>query len=135
MKTVISAIAIVALSTSAWAEDLSDSDKILCSINTVQLCLEVGECFRVPPAELDIPHFIVVDTKSKTLSTTKSSGLNRSTPASNYVRANGRIVLQGVQNARAFSISIEEDIGVMTGAVARDGIAVAVFGACTDSQI
>ena len=135
MKTTIAMIAALFVSATAWAEDVSDSDKLVCSVNSIHLCLEVGGCFDVPPTEVDVPRFIVVDTRKGTLSTTKASGLNRSTTASNYQRENGRIVMQGIQNERAFSITIEEDIGALTGAVARDGIAVSVFGACTDADI
>jgi hypothetical protein len=47
----------------------------------------------------------------------------------------GLIFLQGIEGGRAFSFVIEEAGGHMTVSVARDGISVNVFGACTDSDI
>jgi len=41
------------------------------------------------------------------------------------------IVLQGVENGRAYSIAIEESTGRMTAAVVREWLGVVVFGQCT----
>src|SRR3546814_13751277 len=43
----------------------------------------------------------------------------------------GRLVLQGTQFGRAWSAIIGQDSGTMVLAVAGDGVAFAVFGACT----
>ena len=72
-----------------------------------------------------------VDLKDKKLSTTKASGENRSTPIRNLVREDGKIFLQGVELGRAFSFVIDEKSGMLSVAVAREGITVSVFGACT----
>jgi hypothetical protein len=40
-------------------------------------------------------------------------------------------VLQGYENGRAFSFMIDEATGDVTAAVARETVAVSVFGACT----
>jgi hypothetical protein len=83
------------------------------------------------PWNLNIPQFIQVNLKDKTLSTTKASGENRSTPIRNLVREEGKIFLQGVELGRAFSFVIDEKSGMLSVAVAREGITVSVFGACT----
>ncbi len=87
------------------------------------------------PWELAIPDFVVIDTKKKTISTTKASGLNRSTTFNNVDKMAGLIYLQGVEGGRAFSFVIDEATGRMTVAVSRDGFSVSVFGACTDTDI
>ena len=78
---------------------------------------------------------MVVDTRNKTVSTTKASGQNRSSPIANVSRFGGRIFLQGIENDRAFSFIIEEDSGVLTATVAHDGLSISVFGACTDANV
>ena len=72
-----------------------------------------------------------MDLAAKTLSTTAASGENRSTPIKNLEREEGMIILQGYENGRAFSFVIAEEDGMASIAVARDGLSVAVFGACT----
>jgi hypothetical protein len=99
------------------------------------LCVEDGECFQISVLDADAPQFLIIDTRKKTISTTEASGEKRESPVANMSRNGGRIFLQGVENNRAFSILIEEELGRFSAAVARDGITQSVFGACTDADI
>ena len=119
----------------AMSDNLEGSDDLLCAAAQVQICFENGECFSVAPWELSIPDFVVIDTKAKTVSTTKASGQNRSSPFTSVERSDGVIYLQGLEGQSAFSFVIEEASGHMTVAIARDGLSVTVFGVCTDTDI
>ena len=118
----------------ALAENLEGAAEFLCAAGHAQVCFENGECFSAAPWELSIPDFVVIDTKAKTVSTTKASGQNRSTPFSSVKRSDGVIFLQGLEGQRAFSFVIEETSGHITVAIARDGLSVTVFGVCTDAD-
>ena len=117
------------------AENLSGVDEFVCSVSRISLCAETGECFDVQPWEIDMPQFVVVDTKRKTIATTRASDEQRSTSIANYHRDGGSIYLQGMEGGRAFSFVIDEATGLLTVAVARDGLSVSVFGACTDADV
>jgi len=119
----------------AYADPLTGVDKFVCAASQVQICLEGDTCYSASAWELDIPEFVVIDLKKNTISTTKSSGDERSTTFKNAVKNDGKIFLQGHQAGRAFSFLIDEATGLMSVAVARDGMVVSVFGACTDSDI
>ena len=121
--------------TAAQADDVSDSDRILCSISTLMLCTEDGECFPLSVLDMDVPQFLVFDLKKKTISTTKASSENRVSEVANLVRENNRIFVQGVENDGAYSILIENDLGRFTGTITRDGITMSTFGACTDAEV
>lgn len=123
--------AILAVVPAALADELTGADQILCSAAQATVCSIDGSCTSEPPWKLDIPQFIEVDLAQKTLSTTEASGENRSTSIKNLERDEGVIVLQGYENGRAFSFMIAEEDGMASIAVARDGLSVAVFGACT----
>jgi len=82
-----------------------------------------------------MPQFVVIDLKKKTISTTKASEENRSTPIRSIAHEGRQIILQGVEGGRAFSFIIDQATGLLTVAVARDGMAIGVFGACTDAEI
>ncbi len=112
-------------------DDLAGVDRFLCTSVQVTVCVADGECEIGLPWNWNIPQFIVVDLNANTLGTTPASGENRVTPIKNVVRDDGMIFLQGVEAGRAFSFAITEETGMLSVAVARDGIAVAVFGACT----
>ena len=117
----------------AMADDVSGSERLLCSSSQAMICFETGECFQAQPWELDVPQFVLVDLKAKSISTTGSGEEKRSTPVTSVAREEGTVFLQGIERRRAFSIVIEESLGTFNAAVARDGVTVSVFGACTDA--
>lgn len=135
MKKLLIASACLILGSNATAENLDGVDEMICSAGQAQICLETGDCYAATPWELSVPDFVVIDTKKKTISTTKASGLNRSTEFSKVEKSDGLIYLQGIDRGRAFSFVIDEATGRMTVAISRDGLSVTVFGACTDTDI
>ena len=133
-KVIVISLTLLLAATSLPADDVSGADVLLCTPVQVTQCFPDGDCVIAPPWELNIPMFIVVDLEAKKLGTTEASGENRSTPIKNLEREDGFIFLQGVENGRAFSFTIAEDTGMLTAAVARDGVAVSAFGACTPKE-
>ncbi len=118
-------------STVAMADDLAGSEAILCTSIQATVCYMDEDCEIGTPWNWNIPQFIEIDFAEKVLRTTKASGENRQTPFKNIEREDGLIFLQGVERGRAYSFAIEEDTGLVSIAVARNGVTVSVFGACT----
>ena len=127
-------VAALVLSTGAMADDVSGADFVLCSSAQATLCSADGYCDSGPPWNWNIPEFIEIDFKSQKLRTTEASGENRSSPIKNVERTDGMIFLQGVEGGRAFSFAVQEQTGMLSVAVARDGVTVSVFGACTPKR-
>ena len=121
----------LAFPAAAAADDLKGADALLCTAVQATLCTEDGDCVVDNPWSLNIPQFLEVSFKDKKISTTRASGENRATPMRTLERDGDLIIIQGVENARAFSLVISESNGMLSAAVARDGKAVSVFGACT----
>jgi len=117
------------------ADNLDGVDKMICAAAQVKICIEGDTCYSASAEELGVPNFVIIDIKKKTISTTKASRDNRSTAFSSVSKEDGIIYLQGIEGGRAFSFVIEEAGGHMTVSVARDGISVNVFGACTDANL
>jgi hypothetical protein len=115
----------------AAADDLSAVRDILCSTQQVHVCRDAAGCEDVLAADLNIPQFLRIDTRAGKLSTTPASGENRETAAGSVSRADGQLVLQGVEAGRAFSLFIDEASGWATFAAAANGRSVTVFAACT----
>jgi hypothetical protein len=115
----------------AIADDVTGAQQLLCTAVQATGCFEDGDCYQDLPWNLNVPQFIQIDLAAKRLSTTKASGENRSTPIEYLKRQGGLIVLQGFEGGRAFSFVISEATGMVSVAVAREGRAVVVFGACT----
>jgi len=135
MKKLLFVCVGLAISGVAGAEDVTDVTRMICASGQAQICLETGECYAATPWELSVPDFVIIDTKKGTISTTKASGLDRSTEFTKAERKEGLIHLQGVEGGRAFSFVIHEQTGRMTAAIARAGLSVTVFGACTAAKL
>ncbi len=116
---------------SATADDVRDTRNLLCSVHETLVCLPVDGCFHMTPEELNVPRFIRVDTKTRTLSTTPASGENRASVADVVKRADGHVILQGFEAGRAYTLLIHEASGAATYAAAAEGRSVSTFGSCT----
>jgi hypothetical protein len=104
---------------------------MICATNNVVECQDDGDCSTGSPSGMNVPQFIEVDLRGKHLSTTRASGLNRATEILHLQREGGQIFLQGYENGRAFSFVIGEKTGLLSAAIAAEGLTVGVFGACT----
>jgi len=130
-KYALAGLLLVLASGAALADDLTGANRILCSAAQATVCGDDGECETAVPWTWNIPQFMELDFPGKMLATTKASGENRQTPMGTVKREGGWIFIQGVEAGRAFSFAIEEQTGLMSVAVARRGLTVSVFGACT----
>ncbi len=117
------------------ADDVTGTDRLLCSSSRIIVCFEEGDCVELTAEEVGVPQFVVIDTKAKTIATTKASNENRSTPIASIGRADGLLYFQGMEQGRAFSFVVHEQTGHLTVAVSRDGLSVSVFGACTNADV
>ncbi len=133
-RTVVASVGLLA-SGAALADNLQGSDRLLCATGPITICVEDADCYPAHSSELGVPDFLIIDLKNKKMQTTKASEQTRSTPFSTVVRAGGAIYLQGIEGGRAFSFVIDEGTGRVTVAVSRDGIAVTVFGTCTNAKV
>lgn len=122
------------LSTSVQADSLSGARHLLCSTLSSDICLQDEGCMAVHVTDLNIPRFIKVDTRTGKLATTQASGENRETTAASTARDDGQIILQGVEQGRAFSLYVNEANGDATFVSASDGASVTVFAACTPAD-
>ena len=113
------------------ADSIKDAGRLLCVPGTVSHCVEGKVCSYELPESENIPEFIEVDLKKKTLSATKASGEDRTTPILSQARSDGYVFLQGAENGRTFSMVISESSGDLTFVIAADGETASMFGACT----
>lgn len=113
------------------ADVLKDANRMLCVPGAVSHCVADIGCKSELPEDENIPEFIEVDLKRKTLATTRASGEGRSTPIGSQLRQDGHIYLQGVENGRSFSMVISESTGNLTFTIAADGETATGFGDCT----
>ena len=74
-----------------------------------------------------MPPFVRIDVGKRLLSTVDGG---RSSPIASVQRANGRLMVQGMQNERVWGAVINEQTGRMSATVGEDDGAILISGAC-----
>ena len=109
-------------------QKLDGSVPVLCAAMEVLECDAGGECQRRGAEAANLPPFLKVDFKAKTISTVDGS---RKAPIHNVERVDGQVVLHGGQEGRGWSAVITSDTGKLSASVVLSGGAFVIFGACT----
>ena len=104
------------------------SAPLLCVPIGITECGAEGECKRGTAESVNLPQFIRVDLKAMTI---RSEEQKRESPIKTVDHLNGRLILQGTQGQRGWTMLIDEDTGRLSATVIADGEGFVVFGACT----
>jgi hypothetical protein len=104
---------------------------LICALIEVMDCEPGADCQRGTPESVNLPQFIKLNFTEKTLSTTEAAQRQQSTPIKNIEQFDSRMILQGVEGGRAWSLIIAKETGKMSAAVADDQVGFVIFGACT----
>jgi hypothetical protein len=110
---------------------VTGADRILCVPQEIAFCPPGDECVEGAPADWNVPDFLILDVPAKRLSTTGAVERPRATTVGRLERADGMIVLQGVENQRAYSIQIHEESGELSAAVSTPAANISIYGVCT----
>ena len=113
------------------AADFDGSKPLLCATIETFECGSGIECQRGTSQSINLPQFLKIDFKDKKISGTRESGEVLTTEIENMERGDGKLVLQGTQNNKGWSMLINEATGKMTITVSDDQVGFVVFGACT----
>jgi hypothetical protein len=106
------------------------SAPMLCAVTAVSECTADGKCERsAPQAGNNLPTFMRVDVKGEVLRADDGSGRKTEIKGSSVV--DDRLMLQGIENGKAWSMVIKSDTGRWGGSVVEDDGSFALFGACT----
>jgi hypothetical protein len=109
---------------------LDGSGPMLCAINTIMECDGSGECHRHSGLQHpDFPSFLRINVGQGLI--TDQNNSNRKTEIKASARLDGRLILHGGENGRAWSAAIAEDTGRMSAGIVASDFTFALFGACT----
>jgi hypothetical protein len=113
------------------ATPFDGSVPLICALIEVMDCAPGADCQCGVPESVNLPQFVKLNFAEKTLSTMEDARRNKVTPIKNLEQLDSNLVLQGVENGRAWSMIIAKETGKMSGAVSDDQVGFAIFGACT----
>ena len=132
-KTILLILAlflITGMPTHVLAGDFDGSKPLLCAVIETIECTPDGECLRGEAESIDMPAFLKINFPKKTISGTRQDGTVRTTEIKTVEHMDGKLILQGVQNGRGWTMVISEATGKATITASDDQAGFVVFGAC-----
>jgi hypothetical protein len=123
-------LACLALASPASAAGKYDGSKpMLCAVSAVSECTANGKCEpSAPQVGNNLPNFLRVDVPGRVLTDNEAGGRKTEIKASAVV--DGQLMLQGVENGKAWSMVISSEGGRWGGSIVENDGLIAVFGAC-----
>ena len=131
MKTAFAALFILLLPAQVMSAGFDGSAPLLCAVVDVLECSTEGICERGSAESVNIPQFVKIDFKGKRITEAVETEQKKSTAIKNLEHMDGKLIMQGAENGRAWSIIISEETGKMSVAVTEDRFGFVIFGACT----
>jgi len=130
MTTLFAAVTVFATE-SAKAGVFDGTKNLVCATLEISECDFDSGCERKTYAEADFPAFVNVEFTSKRVVAVVGGETGRSTAIEKVSSKDGKTILQGAENGRAWSMLINQESGDMTAAIADVGATFSIFGACT----
>ena len=128
ISVIVGAIALcVAPWGAAAAGKYDGSAPLVCVPTIVSECRLEGDCRRVTPDSVNLPHFFKVDVKAQKV---HSEETGRMSPFKTVEHLDGNMILQGAQAGRGWTMTISEETGKMSAAISSGGEGWVIFGAC-----
>jgi hypothetical protein len=122
---------ICTLPVSAVAGDFDGSRTLLCALIELYECAPNEGCERTIAEAINLPQFLTINFKKKQISGTTPEGNVRKTDIERMEHVSDRMILQGGEEGRGWSISINEKTGKVVATVSGEEAGFVIFGACT----
>jgi hypothetical protein len=113
------------------AGDFDGSGPVICAVIETHECGPDENCLKGTAESINVPQFFRVNFKDRLISSIRPGGEVQTSAIQRMERADGMLILQGVQNGRAWSATISEANGKFVLTASGDQEAFVVFGTCT----
>lgn len=114
----------------AAAGKYDGSAPMICAVTSMVECTADGRCERSAPEEgNNLPTFLRVDVKGGNLTANDGSGRKTDIKTSSVVGE--QLMLQGIDNGKAWNMVIGSGTGRWSGSVVENDGSFAIFGSCT----
>jgi hypothetical protein len=111
----------------AAAGPFDGSRPFLCAVTTIMECDAAGQCERQIPDGVNSPKFVRVDLAAQAV----SADAGKKSQLKSMAHVDGELILQGSENGRGWSATVDEETGRMAAAVVDNDYTFSLFGSCT----
>jgi len=124
---VILLMALAGTPSPAAAGPYDGSRPLLCAVTANVECAAAGQCERHIATDETAPAILKFDVAGQTVTT----GTARKSPIKSVTRLDGQLILQGSEDGRGWSATIDEDTGRMAVSTVDNDYTFSLFGACS----
>jgi hypothetical protein len=112
--------------------EIDGSANLICAAFDVMACVDGVRCSRGEARTFDMPEFMGVDFKKKTVNATYDAASEKTANSPiKYSEVSGnQLILQGVENNHGWTMAINQETGRMSLAVVGHEVSFSIFGAC-----
>jgi hypothetical protein len=111
----------------AVAGPYDGSRPFLCAVTAIMECAASGACERHIATDETAPAILKVDVAGQTVTT----GTARRSALKSVTRLDGQLILQGSEDGRGWSATIDEETGRMAVGIVDNDYTFSLFGACS----
>jgi hypothetical protein len=129
MCAVLSAAVLCLAPQQAAAGKYDGSSPMICGAMMVTECGAEGRCQRRSAEDVNLPSLFRVDAKAMKVHNLEAEK-GRQSPIKNLEHSNDKLLLQGAEGDRGWTLIIHESNGKMSGTVSADGEGFVIFGQC-----
>jgi len=134
MRTILCHMCLAALlglaASPAWSEQAVPSEPLSCVFFQAFECTPEDGCEATTPEELDAPRLIKIDlAEGKLVAASRTAGALESTIKLSE-RVGENLILQGLDGALPWSLTLNSETHLLTGAATDDDSGFVMFGIC-----
>lgn len=129
---IISVMSFISSGAIASEQRLDGSNSMACSLVDVVACAgDKSACIKGTTRGFDLPELFIYESEGKHLRATYESGHKAVSPVKNLEVNGEHLIMQGVENSRAWSFAIDTKTGNMSGSGVGKEVNFLIFGICT----
>ena len=131
IRILAAAVLLLVAASSANADTLKNGDTtLICAAVDLASCVPGDGCRRETSASINAPQLLTVDLKEQVITAHRPDGSLLASSVDRVTRLQNLIVLDGVQGALSWTMTIADDSGRMSLSAIGDSQAYQVFGSC-----
>ncbi len=115
----------------AWAATFDGSTEVICAFMDAIECTSDGNCSQGDADDVSIADFMRIDFKKKRMLLLDEERRGETTAINRIEKLEDRLILQGIEATRGWSLSIDQETGDFVFTVSGQGSGFVVFGECT----
>ena len=115
----------------AWAATFDGSTEVICAFMDAIECTSDGNCSQGDADDVSLADFMRIDFKKKRMLLLDEERRGETTAINRIEKLEDRLILQGIEATRGWSLSIDQETGDFVFTVSGQGSGFVVFGECT----